>query len=260
MFENNLSLHVTNKQHTTMRKFTVLTILFISMCFSCQKTPTENKLSQKIWLHRANDIKKAQYFQDKYAGLEIDITYIDSLKTFLVQHGGGLHEPNPVTLEHWFDALEKANKLGLWLDFKNLNDKNKTIALNELNRICSQYKIKRNKIIVENWSPKNLSVFYNAGYKTSYYIPDFNPKESTAEDIQRYTNEIRRNSNSYNTTTISGYYYQYQFMRDSFPDKDILIWYHLNDKKIQNEYIQIADNDDKVNVLLIAEEIPNSKN
>ena len=69
----------------------------------------------------------------------------------MVQHGGGLKEDNIVTLEQWFNEIENANKLGFWLDFKNLNDKNKNTALNELNRICSERenKIKRRCL---NWA------------------------------------------------------------------------------------------------------------
>ena len=131
-----------------MRKVITLTIFFFCLCLSCQQANMESCLSEKIWLHRANNINKAKYFQEKYAGIEIDITFVDSLKTFLVQHGGGLKEDNIVTLEQWFNEIENANKLGFWLDFKNLNDKNKNTALNELNRICSERenKIKREKI------------------------------------------------------------------------------------------------------------------
>ena len=48
-------------------------------------------------------------------------------------------------------------------------------------------------------------------------------------------------------------------MRDSFPDQNVLIWYINNDKKVQEEYIQLANQDDKVKVLLIAEEIPENE-
>ena len=126
-----------------MRKSIIITISIIIsiVCFSCQKRTQNN--SQKIWLHRANDIPKAQYFQDKYAGLEIDITYIDSLNTFIVFHGGDLDDTESVTLEQWFNEIENINELGLWLDFKNLNCYNRKPALDELNRLCSKFKIKK---------------------------------------------------------------------------------------------------------------------
>lgn len=223
----------------------------MSACFfSCQKKP------QKIWLHRANDVEKAQYFKDKYAGLEIDITYVDSLQTFLILHGGGHIEPNPISFEQWLNGLEDANKLRLWLDFKNLDNNNKILILDKLNYLCSKYKIEKDNLIIESWAASCLPLFRDSDYQTSYYIPSFNPKKSSAEDIQKFTNEIRKAVDINNLTTISGYYYQYQFMRDSFPDKNILIWYNLNDTVVRNRYIELANNDEKVQVLLVADEIP----
>ncbi len=241
-----------------MRKLIIIAISFFSIiCFSCQKKSHNiQSESEKIWLHRANDIKKAQYFQDKYAGLEIDITYPDSLQTFIVFHGGGLSEPEPVALEHWLEEVENANKLNIWLDFKNLNDKNNISALNELNRLCDKYKIKKNNLIVESWSAKNLSIFKKDGYHTSYYIPDFNPQNASEYDIQKHTYKIRKAISSYDITTISGYHYQYQFMRDSFPDTDVLIWYTDNNNNVKNEYIKLVNQDDKAKVLLVADEVP----
>lgn len=242
-----------------MRKSIIITISIIIsvICLACQKRTQNN--SQKIWLHRANEIQKAQYFQDKYDGLEIDITYLDSLNTFIVFHGGGLVEPEPITLEQWFDEVGNANKLRLWLDFKNLNNKNKMAALKELNSLCTKYKISKSNIIVENWNAKDLSVFQENDYQTSYYIPNFNPQKASKYDIQKHTYKIRKAISSYNITTISGYHYQYQFMRDSFPEQNLLIWYIDNDKKVQEKYIQLAQQDDKVKVLLIADEIPKNK-
>ena len=239
-----------------MRKFIIIVISIVNIfCYSCQKKQ-DNIESKKTWLHRANDITKAQYFQDKYAGLEIDITYLDSLNTFIVFHGGGLSEPEPVTLEHWLDNVEKANKLGLWLDFKNLSRKNRQSALNELNRLCSKYNIKKNNVIVESWSAPDLTDFHNAGYHTSYYIHNFNPQETSKYEIQKHTYKIRKTISDYNLTTISGYHYQYQFMRDYFPDTEVLIWYINNNNNVREEYIQLVNQDDKAKVLLVADEIP----
>lgn len=244
-----------------MRKFIIAIISILSIiCVSCQKQTNDSQRDyKKVWLHRANTIEKAQYFQDKYAGLEIDITYLDSLHTFIVFHGGGLSEPEPVTLEQWFDEVKNANQLGLWFDFKNLSNNNKMQALAELNRLCKKYNISKNNIIVENWNAKDLSVFQENGYHTSYYIPDFNPHKASEYDIEKHTNKIRNTIKDHDITTISGYHYQYQFMRDSFSDQNILIWYIDDNKKVQEEYIQLANQDDKVKVLLIADEIPENK-
>ena len=185
-------MHITNC-NIQMRKSIIITVSIIIsiICFSCQKSQ-ERIEYKKIWLHRANEIQKAKYFQDKYDGLEIDITYLDSLNTFIVFHGGGLLEPEPVTLEHWLDEVEKANKLGLWLDFKNLNHNNKMQAFNELNRLCSKYKINKGNLIVESQSAPDLTVFKEAGYPTSYYIHYFNPQQTSPVQAAGYFTLLNR--------------------------------------------------------------------
>lgn len=233
-----------------VRKCALMLALLFCICCSCQKK------NDKVWLHRSNSIEKAQYFKDKYAGMEIDITYVDSLQTLLVCHGKGFYDQNPVNLECWLDAFERQKKMKLWLDLKNLNNDNKTSVLAELNRICDKYKIKKKNIIIESSNADCLSIFKTADYQVSFYIERFKPEECSANIIQKHTDKIREVTSNNNITTISGYYYQYHFMRDSFPDKDILIWYHFLDTIVKNEYIQLANNDPKVKVLLVADEMP----
>lgn len=233
-----------NKKHT----------IIIILCLTLGLSSCQDKTS-KIWLHCANDTNKAQYFQDKYAGLEIDITYSDSLQTLLVQKGNN-NKHTPITLEQWLDKLDTINDIGIWLDFKNLNRNNNTSILEELNRLCSKYNIKKDNLIVESSAPYCLPIFQDANYKTSFYIPKFKPKRSSQNEIQRHTQYIRDAISKYDITTISGYYYQYEFMRDSFPDKNVMIWYIHNNPMIRNRCIKLANNDDNVKVLLVADEVP----
>lgn len=239
-----------------IRKFIILTALFSVFClFSCQNKQQEfqNK-QQKIWLHHANDIEKARYFRDKYAGLEIDLTYIDSSQSFLVFHGGDVVEPNPVTLEQWLSEIKEPENLNLWLDFKNLDKENKASSLNELKRLCAKYGMKPSNLIVESRAASCLPAFQDAGYQVSFYIPTFNPDKTSSSEIQKYTNQIRKATRENDINTISGNQNQYQFMRDSFPDKNVLFWYSWHDGRVRQKYIEIANNDEKVKVLLVADE------
>lgn len=154
-----------NKKHT----------IIIILCLTFGLLSCQDKTS-KIWLHCANEINKAKYFQDKYAGLEIDITYVDSLKTLFV-HKCNNDKRTPITLEQWLDSVEMINDIGIWLDFKNLNRNNNTLILEELDRLCSKYKIKKDNLIVESSAPYYLPIFQDANYKTSFYIPKFKPKK-----------------------------------------------------------------------------------
>ena len=85
LYLKNVYLCILQKAYIAMRKIITLTIFFFCLCLSYLYVNTDSRLSKKIWLHRANNVNKAKYFQEKYAGIEIDITFVDSLKTFLVQ-------------------------------------------------------------------------------------------------------------------------------------------------------------------------------
>lgn len=183
---------------------------------SCQ--PQERP--SKVWLHRANDIAKAQYFQDKYAGLEVDVHFVDTLNTFVVQHDFGAN--STLMLEEWFASLDNRSNLGFWIDFKNLDKGNMRASAKEMARLRKNYKLK-NRIIVESSNAECLKAFKKKKFCTSYYIPFAYPDSDDQEKMQTITDEIRENIKKYDLKTISGYFFQYQFMKDSFPEMRKLI-------------------------------------
>ena len=203
----------------------------------------------KVWLHRANDIAKAQYFQDKYAGLEVDVHFVDTLGSFVVQHDFGAN--SKLRLEEWFASLDNRSKLGFWIDFKNLNVDNMEASAKEMARLRETYDLK-GMIIVESSNARCLKAFDDLNFHTSYYIPFFYPEEESQEKIQEITAKIRDNIETYGLKTISGYFFQYQYMKDSFPDVWKLIWYEHYDERERDKYIRLADEDDKTDVILVA--------
>ena len=109
-----------------MKSLLPLTLLvLLSVMNGCQPKPVV--VDSKIWLHRANSIEEAQRYQYEYGGLEIDVYYVDSLETFLIKHD--LDAVSNLTMDEWCDALDNVSRLGLWFDFKNLNERNGEAAL-----------------------------------------------------------------------------------------------------------------------------------
>ena len=231
-----------------VRRFCFIIMMVVLAVVALLCHPQERP--SKVWLHRANDIAKALYFQDKYAGLEVDVHFVDSLNTFVVQHDFGAN--SKLRLEDWFASIDNRSNLGFWIDFKNLDYSNMKAAAKELARLRKTYKLK-GIIIVESSNPECLKVFENLKFRTSYYIPWINPKELNQEELQDYTNSIRRNVNKNNINTISGFYSQYQYMIDSFPELHKLTWYERTwDTAVRNYYIKLANEDPQTDVILIA--------
>ena len=205
----------------------------------------------KVWLHRANDIAKARYYQDQYSGLEVDVHFADSLNTFIVKHG--FSEVSDTRLDEWFASIEHRSKLGFWIDFKNLSEGNMEASAKELARIREAYRL-NGMIIVESSNAKCLKAFDDLRFRTSYYIPFKVPEWLDHEQLQQLTDSIDDNIKAYDLKTISGYWFQYQFMKDSFPEMRKLIWYELYDTAVRNQYINLAIEDENTDVILVAVE------
>ena len=217
-------------------------ILLTLLAVSCSRP-------SKVWLHRANDIAKAQYFQDRFAGLEVDVHFVDSLHTFIVKHDSD--EVSYTRLDEWFAAIERRSKLGFWIDFKNLDTDNMEASAKELARMREAYHLK-GLIIVESSNAQCLKAFDDLRFRTSYYIPYANPNEMSQERLQYLTDIIRKNIKANDLNTISGAFYQYQFMKDSFPEIHKLVWYELYDTVTRNNYINLVNEDKKTDVILVA--------
>ena len=230
-----------------MKKIFGIIAIFLTV-FVCSCTKPLEK-SSKVWLHRANDVAKARYFQDKYAGLEVDVHFVDSLNTFIIKHD--FDEKSDRRLDDWFAAIDRRSDLGFWIDFKNLDYGNMEAAANEMARLRKTYNLK-GMIIVESSNAGCLKVFNDLNFRTSYYIPFEYPEKVSKEKLQKLTDNIRDRIEKYDLTTISGYFFQYQFMKDSFPEMRKLIWYELYDPKVRDKFIRLANEDDNTDVILVA--------
>ena len=147
----------------------------------------------KIYLHRTDEPKKVEDYFGLYQNFEIDTHFFDdemaqnvgkNAPYFDVGHDGlkhsiGLNLKEMLALIRQKDDEFKAKALPkqiktrakIWLDFKNLSDKNAKQALQELIKICKQTRFKHGDIIVESGDYKALSAFKKAGFYTSYYVP-----------------------------------------------------------------------------------------
>ena len=231
-----------------MKKYYIF-IAFISVTFlfcQCSHEPVETNTS-KVWLHRANSIEKAKYYQYDYPGLEIDVHFDNLFKAFVIKHDANAEAK--CTLEQWLDQVDNIQNLGIWFDFKNLNDENRDNACQCLVKLRKKYHLK-GKLYVESGSYNNLKVFKENGFNVSYYIPDFNPETADSATCQKHAATIQKAINS-GVTAISGYDYQYKFMRRNFPNQTLLLWTIRTDTEYYPILTAKVDADSLVDILLI---------
>lgn len=178
--------------------------------------------ANKRWVKAVNTVLHVQQLDSTTAGIEIDV-YFDTLaNNFFVYHDSDVITTLSVTsiLDEW---SAKKMKGSIWLDFKNLAVQNKLPALLYLRKLRDQFQLK-NKIIVEASYPAYLDIFCNEGFFTSYYVPFFNPYNMSEKELMRTIDEIATQLAVHKVSALSGYYFQYPFLKKYFPDYPILTW------------------------------------
>lgn len=245
-----------NKSSGIVRNLFGFSLIALLFCFaSCNKesdTEPNTPRSLQVWLHRVNTIPKAQLFRTAYTGFELDVHYDTTVRTFIVKHDAS--DTSTLTLPVWFSAITDPSGLGYWLDFKNLDAFNKDAALAELLKIRNEFGLTKNIIVVESSNPVALIHFDTLNFRTSFYIPCFDPTGLTQEEQQTYADFISSHITESSIKTISGYYIQHGFMNEWFPSMNKLLWYLDSfDPAVKDSIITETRKDQSVEVLLVAE-------
>ncbi len=173
-----------------------------------------------IWLHRVNSPERLAYFLNDYAGFEMDIYYDSSRNFFNVDHD---NRDFNTTLRDMFNTLKKGEKTGknvwVWLDFKNLDDGNKDMALAHLETLLAECPIPRDHIIVESSAIEALKPFHDKGYVTSFY---FTPP--SGPDWREQTEQLRERFYRSGSTAVSSHLANYDLVKAAFPNAPWLFW------------------------------------
>lgn len=178
--------------------------------------------THKDWIKAVDALNVLEGLPVTVNGIEVDIYYAASINTFEVHH-----DPVPTTHLLLETLLQDYQRLGLkatiWLDFKNLASSNSQSALLEITRLRKIFKLD-NKIIIESPSADLLQVFSKANFFTSYYTPFFNPYLVKDDDLLHFADSMTVVLKQYPVNALSGYYYQYPFLKKYFPGFPILTW------------------------------------
>lgn len=229
----------------------------------------------KIYLHRTDEPKKVEDFFGLYQNFEIDAHFFDdemaqnvgkNAPYFDVGHDGlkhsiGLNLKEMLALIRQKDDEFKAKALPkqiktrakIWLDFKNLSDKNAKQALQELIKICKQTRFKHGDIIVESGDYKALSAFKKAGFYTSYYVPYYDEAllKTNEQERAKISAELRAITASGAVNALSFPHYLYEFIKSLWLKCDLLTW---NDGKSWRENTaEKAFSDSQIKVILAGE-------
>ena len=176
----------------------------------------------KEWTQAVNTTERMDQLSEKTTGLECDVYFNEQKKIFEVHH-----DPDKSTglgLETLLQLYaEKKLTASLWLDFKNLNKGNLQPSLAGLIRIRDKFGL-RDKLLVESAEAVLLSAFSDSGFYTSYYTPMFNPYLISKVELKQWVDSLSAVIHLSRIDALSGYYFQYPFLQQYFPEFPILVW------------------------------------
>jgi hypothetical protein len=185
--------------------------------------PQNNLAStNKHWLKAINTPGLMEKIPTATSGIEWDVYFDTIAQCFKIFHDSSAISNNT----DWvlMDIYERRNLQScIWFDFKNLNKENASRSLSHLVDVREKYHL-QNKMIIESSSPVLLQDFIANGFYTSYYVPFFNPYQLEKNSLDSLINTISSNLNRYPVSAISGYYFQYPFLKKYFFGLPILTW------------------------------------
>jgi hypothetical protein len=177
---------------------------------------------EKIWAHKINTINRLNKAQNEFKGLELDVVFYNNSNSFYVNH-----PPDSsinLSLQSYLSSQDRSLKTQYWIDFKNLNTENQKESINQLNRLISEYKIEKNRVIVESKQPLLLQQFSDSKLKTAYYLPS-NLGELDSTHLKIELNEIQKKVIVYQPSYISSDYRHYPILKEHFPKYKKLFWF-----------------------------------
>jgi hypothetical protein len=186
--------------------------------------PNNNMLinTGKEWVKAVNSMEIMEKLDAGTNGLECDAYFNKARNEFYVAHDNT--KQSSAKLDSLLQVYQRRGlKASIWIDFKNLRDSNYVEALNGLVLLRNKYGL-QNKILVESNRVNLLKPFSDSGFFTSYYAPVFNPYICGSDSLKYWVNLISQKLSSSSVTAISGYYFQYPFLKHYFPQYKILTW------------------------------------
>lgn len=208
-------------------------------------TPGKHELvvTGKTWAKAVNTLGQLQELDPGIPGFECDVYYRLSGDYFDIHHDAWA--PGALKLDSLLMYYQQRGmKSNIWLDFKNLRDSNYQAALVNLEGLQKKYGLSH-KILVESGRADLLKTFSDNGFYTVYYPPAFNPYLLQEDSLRYWAGFISRQLQNRSIDAVSGYYYQYPFLKFCFPRHAILTWSNRAPFSLINRFFRWKINGDQ---------------
>jgi glucan phosphoethanolaminetransferase (alkaline phosphatase superfamily) len=204
--------------------------------------------SSRIFPHRVNSIGKLKdVWNDGFRSFEVDVEFGNNDKmVFQMGHNKGVMG---VSLEDFLNRVDNSKIEKIWLDFKNLTNKNYKEALKRLEYLDTKYNIKSKSIVESGTKSDFFYEFSQKGWHTSYYMPTGTIvkllKDRDNTKMIKLAKKISKQVKSQNLSAVSYDHRLYPFVKkylEAKISKDIVyhIWYSppLSDENFKTKLLK----------------------
>jgi hypothetical protein len=225
----------------------LITILMVVYYYNPYKIEAIG-LYDKVWAHRINSKEKLDSALKYFNGIELDLVY-NSEKDFL-----DVNHPPTASIGLRFDEYLKGIKKDyfpyIWLDIKNLNQKNSKLILAKLLRLFNAKNYPLDKILIESKKTDALLLFEKSGFKTSFYLPSELYKKDSLMLLKRIL-EIKKVIKKQPNMAISTHFKDYEIIKKEFPNHPKYIWATVRPIHFNHFKIRKILKDETVKVVLL---------
>ena len=160
-----ISVHMNDK---LMRGYFMAPVKFKDLVATDNMSEREGDFGfkSKVWLYGLNSPEKLTENFNKYDGFEIDVTYDEKERVFLVGRGR-----ERVTLDDMFAAQPDLSGKFFWLDIKNIDFNNRSEILKELVALVGRNIMYKAHLIVVSPNVEYLGDFAESGFLTGFEFP-----------------------------------------------------------------------------------------
>ncbi len=213
-------------------------------------------VGDKVMAHRVNSLEKLTYTSMFYSGVELDLVYHAENQSFDINHPPA--KSINLNLDQYFAKIDNKN-LKIWLDLKNLNLANASLAANTLDKLVKKHGLNKSLILVESPEVELLPIFAALHFKTSFYLPHQLHAKSE-NSLNKTIDSIKILLAKHPTTGVSSDVKNYEILQKHLNKTPKYLWdlhSSLSKKHIQNhKNFRRYAKDSSVKIILVKVDLP----
>ena len=205
----------------------LLVVVIILQAYNTSVLNELNNYKDKVWLHRTNSLEKMMEKEERFPNFEVDLVFRKN-ELFDVTHDADT--TFNLGIGQYLADIARDNDR-MWMDIKNLNNKNASYMLRTLDSLRHHYHVSKEQLIIESKDVNALNHFTRAGYYTSYYVSFDKPDNLSDEEVDACIAQLQRIADSGKVEALAfpGWWYD-EISENLHRDIDLLTWKHRTTK------------------------------